>query len=146
MAHAKDNQQNKILKTFKEFELKHKKFMDNDMQYRAEFETFAEAKYEPAVKEMILELDKGKCHKCVVPYLKTMALSEGSANEEITFDFRNVIQKHTAKVSEACKKISKAEIKKLKLQADAVFQYMEADKIADIEIKKLKLILKPCLL
>lgn len=134
-----------ILKVYDDLEKSHKRFLGNTSEYRKDFEAFVEDKYEPAVKAMNKELAREKCAKCMSPYLKTMALLEGSAYEALTYDLKDLIQVHGKKLAKGCKAADSRTLKKLQPQFETAFDFMVYEKVKSEEVARLKNDIRSCL-
>jgi hypothetical protein len=144
-AFAKELSEEKILQVFSQLEKKHALFLKDEIQNRKDLESFTEDTYEPAIKDMNVQIGRGKCQQCIQPYLKTVALLDGSAYEALSYDLKDIIQAHSKELALGCKKLDSKTLKKVKGQIETAFEYMASEKAKADEINRLKEALKACL-
>jgi len=142
---AKNSEEEKILKVYSRVSKEYKKYIENTMQNRQQFESFSEDVFEPAVGKMVIEINNGRCKSCLVQYLEASVYFVGSASEALWDHLKILIKTHPNKVADACKPLEKDKKVKLKDHFEGSFDDLKADGTKQEEIDHLKKEIAACL-
>lgn len=135
-AHAK-TPESEIIQVFKKTQTVQEKFLKDTMNNRQETESFEANDFVPSVNKMIGLLEKKQCKTCLTNYLQALAFLDGSADETLTDQLKQIISKDPKSLSSACSKSSKATKERLKVRfRDAVHFLAEEKKGDQAKIEK----------
>lgn len=128
--------ENSVISAFKKTESVQKKFLQDTMKNRQQMEEFEENEFVPAVKTMIHLLDKKRCSSCLPSYLKGLTFLDGSADETLTDQLKQIIEKKPELLTKACVNMTNSTRKILKTRfKDALHFIAEEKKVDQLKIE-----------
>ncbi len=129
-AHAK-TPESEIIQVFKKAQTVQEKFLKDTMSNRQEAESFEENDFVPSVNKMIGLLEKKQCKACLASYLQALAFLDGSADETLTDQLKQIISKDPKSLSSACSKSSKVTKERLKVRFRDAVHFLADEKMSD---------------
>lgn len=122
--------ENEIVTVFKRTEFVQKKFLQDTMKNRQEIESFEENEFVPAATKLISCLEKKECRdrKYLSSYLQALAFLDGSADETLTDQLKQIINKESELLANACTTLSRSTKKRLKTRFKDATHFLSLEK------------------
>lgn len=121
-----------FIKVFKRAQALHRDFLKDTRNNRQRFESFEENEFIPAVRNMMEMVGSKSCANCLMDYLEALAVFEGSANETLTDQLKEVIARYPQALSVACTKTAQKTKALLKVNFRDAARFLAAEKGADL--------------